>query len=167
MKALAYIAHAGMLPLAKSLSFVMHGFQSLNKVWLFGISQLVHLVHCKVSISPSVLRQPAHPIALPAGASPSLNLAVRPAAASSSIWWIERPRIVWHSLCQFAFWRFAKGIETWRTSLQSWEFSLQGFLMKTVPSGKAHWPNWLVKLTPTGSACWYPPLRCGAAYRGR
>jgi hypothetical protein len=25
----------------------------------------------------------------------------------------------------------------------------------------------LVKLTPTGSACWYPPLRSGAAYRGR
>ena len=28
-------------------------------------------------------------------------------------------------------------------------------------------PNCLVKLTPTGSACWYPPLRSGAAYRGR
>ena len=26
-------------------------------------------------------------------------------------------------------------------------------------------PNWLVKLTPTGCACWYPPLRSGAAYR--
>jgi hypothetical protein len=28
-------------------------------------------------------------------------------------------------------------------------------------------PNCLVKLTPTGSACWYPPLRYGATYRGR
>jgi hypothetical protein len=28
-------------------------------------------------------------------------------------------------------------------------------------------PNWLVKLTPTGAACWYPPLRSGAPYLGR
>jgi len=28
-------------------------------------------------------------------------------------------------------------------------------------------PNCLVKLTPTGAACWCPPLRFGAAYRGR
>jgi hypothetical protein len=97
-KALAHIAHAGMLPLAKSLSLVMPGTEALNKVWPFGITSTVHLIQCQVSISPSVLRQPAHPIALPAGASPSLNLAVRPAAASSSILWIESPQIVWHSL---------------------------------------------------------------------
>ena len=163
----AHIARSRMLPQAKVLSFVMPGFQALNKVWLFGISQLVHLVHCKFSISPSVLRQPAHQNALHPGASPPLNLAVRPAAASSSVWWIESSSIVWHSQCQFAFWRFAKGIETWRTSLQSRELSLQGFSMKSVPSGKAHGPNWLVKLTPTGSACWCPPLRYGAAYRWR
>jgi hypothetical protein len=132
-----------------------------------GVHQFSHRALCKVSISLSVLRQPAHQIALPAGALPSLNRASCPSAVSSSLWRIERLRIVWHSQCQFAFWRLAKGIEARRTSLQHREFSLQGFSMKTVPSGKAHWPNWLVKLTPTGPACWYPPLRSGAPYLGR
>jgi hypothetical protein len=167
MKALEHIALAGMLPQSKVLSFVMRGTASLNKVWPFGVSQVGHRVLCKVSIAPSVLRQPAHQSALHLGGSPSLNPAACPAAVSSSVWWIERLQFVWHSQYQFAFWRFAKGIETWRTSLQSREFSLQGFSMKTVPSGKALWPNWLVKLTPTGSACWCPPLRSGAAYLGR
>ena len=167
MKALAYIALAGMPPQSKSLAFAVRGTASLNKVWPFGVHQVVHRVLCKVSIAPSVLRQPAHQSALHLGCSPSLNLAACPAAVSSSVWWIESSSIVWHSQCQFAFWRFAKGIESRSTSLQSREFSLQGFSMKTVPSGKAHWPNWLVKLTPTGPACWFPPLRCGAAYLGR
>ena len=167
MKALAYIAHAGMFPQSKVLSFVMRGTASLNKVWPFGVSRFGHRVLCKVSIAPSVLRQPAHRTALHPGGSPSLNPAACPAAVSSSVLWIERLQFVWHSQCQFAFWRFAKGIEDRRTSLQPREFSLQGFSMKTVPSGKAHGPNWLVKLTPTGCACWCPPLRSGAAYLGR
>jgi hypothetical protein len=147
----AHIAHAGMLPLAKVLSFVMRGTAALNKVWPFGVTLLVHRALCKVSISPSVLRQPAHPMALLAGASPPLNLAACPAAVSSSLWWIERLRIVWHSQCQFAFWRFAKGFEARRTSLQPREFSLQGFVMQSVPFCKARWPNGSVKLTPKAS----------------
>jgi hypothetical protein len=167
MKALAYIAHAGMLPLSKVLSFVMRGTASLNKVWPFGVSQFVHRALRKVSIAPSVLRQPAHQSALRLGASPSLNLAVRPAAASSSVWWIERLRFVWHSQCQFAFWRFAKSIESRGSSLRSREFSLQGFSMKTVPSGKAHGPNWLVKLTQKLRFCSLHASHSGAAYLGR
>jgi hypothetical protein len=147
-EAFACIAHAGMLPLAKALSFVMPGTAALNKVWPFGVTLLVHRALCKVSIWPSVLRQPAYPIALPAGDSPPLNRAACPAAVSSSLWWIEMPQIVWHSQCTFAFWRFANGFEARRTSLQYREFSLQGFTIQAVPSGKAHWPNSTVKLTP-------------------
>jgi hypothetical protein len=97
MKALAYIAHAGMLPLAKVLSFVMRGYEALSKVWPFGVHAFVNRVLCQFSISPSVLRQPAHQMALLAGGSPSLNWAACPTAVSSSFWWIERLQIVWHS----------------------------------------------------------------------
>jgi hypothetical protein len=163
----ALIAHTGMLPLAKVLSFVMRGTAALNKVWPFGFHTLVHRVLCNVSISLSVLRQPAHQMALLAGASPSLNLAACPTAVSSSSVRIGRLRIVWHSHCQFAFWRFAKGIEDRRTSLQLREFSLQGFTIQAVPSGKALWPNWLVKLTQKLRFCSLRASHSGAAYLGR
>lgn len=159
IKALAHIAHAGMFPLAKSLSFVMRGIASFNKVWPFGVSQFVHRALCKVSISLSVLRQPAHQIALPVGASPSLNLAACPSAVSSSFVRIGRLQIVWHSQCQFAFWRFAKGIEHRGTGLQPREFSLQGLSSafgRLPHSSSGHQPNGSVKLTPTGPACWFP-----------
>lgn len=39
--------------------------------------------------------------------------------------------------------------------------------MKVNHSVYAHQPNLLFKLMPTGSAYWFPPLRSGAAYRGR
>jgi len=45
-------------------------------------------------------------------------------------------------------------------SAKTWGYQVQ-------QAASAPQPNCLVKLTPTGSACWYPPLRSGAAYRGR
>jgi hypothetical protein len=67
----AHIAHAGMLPLAQVLSFVMRGTAAFKKVWPFGVHALVHRVLCKVSILPSVLRQPAHQQAAPKCHAPS------------------------------------------------------------------------------------------------
>ena len=76
---------------------------------------------------------------------------------------------IWHHLWRFAFWHLAKGIEARRTSLQQWEFSLQGFSMKSVLSGTVHWPKCLVKLTPARAGL-VPSTRFapyGAAYLER
>jgi hypothetical protein len=62
-------------------------------------------------------------------------------AVSSPLVAIAGLKIVWHSLCEFAFWRFAKGIEVRGMSLQYREFSLQGFVKQSVPFGNARWPN--------------------------
>jgi hypothetical protein len=50
------------------------------------------------------------------------------------------------------------GVSVWPCCLYS--FPQQSSMSRS-------WPNWLVKLTPTGCACWYPPLRSGAPYLGR
>jgi hypothetical protein len=70
-ESLAFTAHAGMLPLAKVLSFVMRGTAALNNVWPFGVHVLVHRALCQFSISLSVLRQPAHQPAAPKCHTPS------------------------------------------------------------------------------------------------
>jgi hypothetical protein len=135
------IARTGILKRSKVAFFGWRGVALCCLVWLFRFTALVHRVFGNGSIWLSVLRQPAVQLALQCGGWSSLNRAVRPAAVSSPLVAIARLQIVWHSLCQFAFWRFAKGIETRRTSLQPREFSLQGFFNQAVPSSNARWPN--------------------------
>jgi hypothetical protein len=70
-ESLAFTAHAGMLPHSKVLFSVMRGTAALNKVWPFGFHALVHQALCQVSISLSVLRQPAYQQAAPKCHAPS------------------------------------------------------------------------------------------------
>ena len=56
-------------------------------------------------------------------------------------------------------------LRLWMLVMNRYQQKHRGYQVQQAAS--APQPNCLVKLTPTGSACWYPPLRSGAAYRGR
>ena len=116
---------------------------------------------------PSVLRQPAHQQAVPKCHAPLpgwLPVLRQSAHHFGGLKGCQSSGIVSASLLSGVL---PKALKLGAQAFNHGSSALQGFSMKTVPSGKAHWPNWLVKLTPTGPACWYPPLRSGAPYLGR